>query len=151
MSLKTPDILAIEWIKKHHPKLYREMRTYRPDLIREAYARPVNGLGEVGGLFDDILGFATKAIPLYQQQKVFSVQLKQASKGAAPAPAPVQYSFPPPAKYSEPNEYRQIPDQYGLKIKGDLPKKKKISPWIIGGGIAAVGALILFMRRKKRG
>lgn len=129
----TPEIKALEWLKKVHPRLYAGMVIKRPDIIRAAYAKPLNGLSSVDGIFDDILGFAKEALPMYQQQKVFSAQLKQAKQGVSPAPAPI----PVQPVFDAPTE-RAIDK-----------KVSSFNPWLIGGAIAAIGGILFFFSRKK--
>lgn len=134
----TPAGRALNWMKSAHPKLYRAMLIERPDLIREAYARPLNGLSGMDGIFDDILGFATKAIPIYQQQKVFSAQMKQASAGVAPMPTPagqpIRIVLPPATEQA-------VAKQTGFGIPRNV---------LIGLGAAATGLVLWMVLRRKK-
>jgi len=71
---------ALIVMKRRYPGIYKRLRRHRPDLIREANARELNGMGAVDGVLDDILDFGSKAMPLYQSQQKFKSELKAATK-----------------------------------------------------------------------
>lgn len=81
---------AVEFLRKHHPSIFHALEYKRPDLIREAYAQPVNGIAGVDGILDDIVSFGQKALPIYQQQVQFKQQMAKAAQ------TPPQYQMAPP-------------------------------------------------------
>jgi hypothetical protein len=134
----TPETRALAWVKAKHPDLYKVILTKRPDLIREAYARPLNGLGEIGGWTDDLLNLAKQAIPIYQQQKVFSAQLKQAT--AAPTPQAATYVPAAPVNMAPVVEAR---NRFTLASLGTLPI-------VAGAGVALYFVWDMLSKKKRR-
>lgn len=131
----TPEGRALEFLRKGYPGIYESLRASHPEIVRAAMTRTinpgVNGLGadDGDGILDSILNFAKAAVPVYQQQKVFSAQLKAATQT-------------PVSQIQRPGV---IVPTMGVKV----PWYK--NPFILGGGLLFLGgAAYLLLHRKRR-
>jgi len=75
------------FLQREYPAAYKTLQEKRPDLI----AAGLSGLGAektwaetIGGWGTQILDVVSKALPVYQQQKIMSAQLKRAEAGLPP-------------------------------------------------------------------
>lgn len=135
----TPAVRAIEFIKRYHPKMYQGLVINRPELIAEAYAKPLNGIAGVDGIFDDILNFGQKSLDLYKQQQTFKAQLTQAAQ------TPVRTIQTQPAQVAPLSP--QFDPYTEAKIRTTKTVFGSLIPVLVIGGL---GALFLLMRGKKR-
>jgi len=130
---------ALAYMQKKYPELYQALVVERPDLIQEVYGAQMSGLGEVGGLLDDLLNFGTKSLDLYKQQQTFKAAMKQATQ--VPVQTIQAQPIQPAVVSTNLAPYTQARIQTTKTVFGSM------LPVLAIGGI---GAAIFLMRGKKR-
>lgn len=99
------------------------MRTYTEQALSGAPSAP--GWQDV---LKGLIGAAGEALPLYQQQQLYKMQLDRAARGLPPIPA----SAVAPA---------------GIPVHVQLDRRLV---WLIGGGLAIAGIAAYFALRNRR-
>lgn len=140
----TKEVRALEFMKRFQPKMYKAMVLTRPDIIRAAYARPLNGLGDVSGILDDILDFGSKSLNLYKDQQIFKTQIQQATA------KPVQVIQAAPAASVAPAVAQPISPTFDAATEQRLKTSNMMRYIIPGVAVAAIlGLVYVFKGRKK--
>lgn len=129
VSPKTAAVRYMRWLKKTNPKLWALLIVENPEL-------KTAGLGDIDwdGMMTKITDGLAKALPIYQQQKLFKTQLELAKAGqpmlspdqmkqAAP-PVQVQVDIPP-------------------ELKGEVEKTSTQARGLMTAGLIGGGLLLM--------